>query len=353
VVTATGAVGPAGGTVTGHVSARATGTNPAPIDVRSESTAPARPHKEGRRPTWRRWLVPVALSALLVGLGVLAVVFWAQRSTARPQQSAAAAAATTTSKAPTSNAAPRPAAAAPSGAAAGALVSVPGAASADPSGSNAQPVSAGAAPAAESAAVGGSPVPSAAAPTTPVPTSPAAAAAGARGAPEPAAAGPAAEVPAIAAPAPEDPASCSLELRSSPADAAVFVDGRAAGSTPVTVDDVPCGQPVTVTVAKARFETWERRITPRPSDRPVAVTLERPKVVFQVWSEPSGATVRVGGSELGVTPLAITVPAYVGVTVEISRTGHQPYARRLTPRPGADNNVLARMVPLPPAVPRR
>lgn len=115
-----------------------------------------------------------------------------------------------------------------------------------------------------------------------------------------------------------------LLVRSTPAGARVFVDGRSVGATPVTLRDLDPG-PHTVRIARDGYQDAERRVTitstrPAPS---VTVALARARAASEraslpvpstpatvgragllfVESRPVNATVYVDGKLVGTTPM--------------------------------------------------
>jgi hypothetical protein len=119
-----------------------------------------------------------------------------------------------------------------------------------------------------------------------------------------------------------DAANGRLVVRSTPAGARVFVDGREQGKTPLTVDDLARGVH-RVRVVRDGYGTEERRITitasrpaqsmtvPLTRSRVAAPTAasaaERPAVVgtgaLTVVSRPPGAKVFVDNKLVGNTPV--------------------------------------------------
>lgn len=84
------------------------------------------------------------------------------------------------------------------------------------------------------------------------------------------------ERPPVAVEQPPAPGpACTLDVFSSVADASVYVDGAATGSTPATAT-VECGKAVDVEIRHPRYETFRRTVTPTGREE-VRATLEREK----------------------------------------------------------------------------
>lgn len=140
---------------------------------------------------------------------------------------------------------------------------------------------------------------------------------------------------ADAGPAPPPVGACRMELRSTPSGAAVLIDDRPAGVTPLTVDDLPCDEPVSLIVAKRQYEVWERSVSPgRDEPTAVAAKLRRPRVRVEIWSQPHGARAEINGREVGTTPVSVELPAYVRARVTVTPLGGTPQRRTIVPRPG-------------------
>jgi hypothetical protein len=154
---------------------------------------------------------------------------------------------------------------------------------------------------------------------------------------------PAAGEPAAERPAPPQAAGGRLLVRSTPAGARVFVDGREQGRTPLTVDDLARGVH-RVRVVREGYATEERRITitgARPTQS-ITVPLARPGAAqapvpsapaadaagsgrVTVVSRPAGARVFVDGKLLGTTPLQVPQVAAGTHTVRLELEGYRPW----------------------------
>jgi hypothetical protein len=126
------------------------------------------------------------------------------------------------------------------------------------------------------------------------------------------------------------PASCTLDVFSSVADSSVYVNGAANGSTPASAS-VACGEPVTVEIRHARYETFKRTVTPTGRQE-LRATLEREKTALHVTSEPAGASVTYNGAPIGKTPLTVKIPRYEQGTLNFSMAGMQADWRRIVPK---------------------
>lgn len=177
--------------------------------------------------------------------------------------------------------------------------------------------------------------------------------------------------PAVAAaPPPAPPAARSgrLIVRSSPSGAAVTINGRWSGRTPLTVDDLALGSQnvrvvldgyetardeVSLTAAQAsRTLTFPlRRVaaptspaTPPPSqvERPAASTTG----VLQVDSRPTGARILIDGTLRGTTPARIPEIAPGSHEIRLELPGHLPWSTTTRIEGGSTTRVAGSLEPI-------
>jgi hypothetical protein len=130
-------------------------------------------------------------------------------------------------------------------------------------------------------------------------------------------------------------------VSSSPSGARITLDDKSVlGKTPGTFT-LPCGAPVKLHVHKARYVGEVKEVTPSAEGAQLAVHLARATFAVRVISTPAGATIKLGGRVLGVTPTTIRLPSYACSTIVLSKAGYANEARRITPR---SNNTAHRVV---------
>lgn len=143
-------------------------------------------------------------------------------------------------------------------------------------------------------------------------------------------------------PSPAIPSSCSLDVRSNPQGAGVFIDGVPLGVTPLLARNLACGRPMRVMVASERFQTWARTVTLNSEEiLSVRAGLERQRALLSITSEPQGAEAWIDGRFVGLTPTDVDAPALVPVQVSFTMPGHLRERRVVHARPGRGNAVHA------------
>jgi len=134
-----------------------------------------------------------------------------------------------------------------------------------------------------------------------------------------------------------------LGVASTPAGAAVTVDGRYRGVTPLDVEVSP-GQAHAVLVAKPGYETASRSVTvARRGAASLRVELAARLGVVRVESDPPGAEVFIDGHSRGATGQEFTLPA-VAQHIEVRKAGYANFVAEVTPRPGQLQLVQARLL---------
>jgi len=140
-----------------------------------------------------------------------------------------------------------------------------------------------------------------------------------------------------------DEADGVLRVTTRPAGAAVSVDGRYRGQTPIEVDLSP-GASVKVIVTKPGFAPVSRtvRVESR-QNQSVHLDLEARTGVVQISSTPGDAELFVDGRSVGRTGQSLTLPARVH-RVEIRKEGFAPYKTEINPKPGLPGTLNARLL---------
>jgi hypothetical protein len=156
-------------------------------------------------------------------------------------------------------------------------------------------------------------------------------------------------VDAAVATAPIDAAvassTCRVQVITAPGGAAVTIDRRGVGSSPVDAE-VACGS-VAIAARLAQYQPAARRVTLAPgAPAVVRIRLARPMHDLTVVSTPVRATVKIDGRKVGLTPLSTTVSGFSRHVVTIELPGYQIY-RTTIQTDDLEQTVAAPLVPLP------
>ena len=150
----------------------------------------------------------------------------------------------------------------------------------------------------------------------------------------------------------QKPVRGSLLIRSTPADADVFVNGRASGTTPTAVRDLALGS-YTIRVTRDGYAPDERtlQLTAR---RPSAATLfnlrpsparaggrEAQSGRIVVQSRPTGARVFVNDRLVGSTPLSMPDVPAGPARVRMELDGYEPWMTIVQVTGGEPSRVAA------------
>jgi hypothetical protein len=154
-----------------------------------------------------------------------------------------------------------------------------------------------------------------------------------------------------------DPASSStrpaeawtLEVVTVPSDATVIVDGVDRGRrSPVTVPGLARDRRTDVRITRAGYRDLVRTLAPG-TERPgrLVAALEPGPGVLAIVSRPVGASVSIGGREVGRTPLSLTaLDTTKRHQVEVAAAGHAPATLAVGPESGWQPDGVTRKLVL-------
>jgi hypothetical protein len=134
-------------------------------------------------------------------------------------------------------------------------------------------------------------------------------------------------IPVDAALAPEP--RCAVEITTNPPGAEVALDKtNVIGTTPGTFE-LPCGVETKLYIRKAKYVGLIRAVTATSEPQPILLKLSLATFSVKVTSQPSGATITVGGKPMGVTPTTIKLPALATSTVTVTKDGFMPDIQKI------------------------
>ncbi len=135
----------------------------------------------------------------------------------------------------------------------------------------------------------------------------------------------------------------TLEVRSNPSNASVYLDGDYLGHTPL-VATVEAGRHH-LTVKKAGYQPYEVNVRLNPGERVQVYARLVPAVQrgrLSVRSEPAGAQVYLNGSYRGKTPLVLDLEPGV-YDLRLTLPGYAEYRERVRVNAGETTYVYARL----------
>jgi len=149
----------------------------------------------------------------------------------------------------------------------------------------------------------------------------------------------------VAVPGLRKPAPATVLLSSEPAGAALFVDGRPRGLSPVRLDGLEAGRSYAVRASLVGHKDAEQLVTPPPGESAIRLTPTPLPALIVVESDPVGARVLVDGSDSGkVTPATLELPTGRRARLTIERAGRQSTELDVSsPSPGERRVYVARL----------
>ncbi|MFT7288687.1 MAG: sulfatase activating formylglycine-generating enzyme [Halieaceae bacterium] len=142
------------------------------------------------------------------------------------------------------------------------------------------------------------------------------------------------------------PAWADIELRSTPAGAALLVDGEPAGTTPATLQILQGEREILL--QRTGFATASLSLTVEAgvAQRPELVVLIPATGVLSLRSEPSGANVSIDGAYAGQTPLELELSPDTEHSISLSKAGYLRSSETLQMDAGASAERSIRLRPL-------
>jgi formylglycine-generating enzyme required for sulfatase activity len=134
------------------------------------------------------------------------------------------------------------------------------------------------------------------------------------------------------------PALASLKLSSTPSGATVLAGTRYVGLTPLSIALTP-GSVHTLQLSKPGYQAVERQVTLEPGTQErLAVKLKARHGIVRFNVDPVDAILTVDGRKVGRPPASMRMLA-VESRIEISKPGYETHHRRITPRPGFEQEI--------------
>lgn len=120
-----------------------------------------------------------------------------------------------------------------------------------------------------------------------------------------------------------------LAITGHPEGAEIFINGELSGTTPSTVRNLPAGvQKLAITAPRYLPLKQDISVVGLDQTQELAINLQPAWGHLTLHSEPTGATILVGGVNRGITPATVPVLAS-GEPVELSLSGYQPWQQSM------------------------
>ena len=133
-----------------------------------------------------------------------------------------------------------------------------------------------------------------------------------------------------------------ISLTTKPAGAAVIVDGREAGVTPIKLKVDHGGHFIVFDLAGYR-SAYHRIAEGEPLMTDINLDLERQTAPLKIDSDPAGASVRVNEQDVGTAPVMIARQPIGKLKIEMSMTGFSPFSRELTLNDSRPKRILGEL----------
>lgn len=140
-----------------------------------------------------------------------------------------------------------------------------------------------------------------------------------------------------------EPLPATLALDSDPSGATVQLDGRDAGQTPTSIDDLPAGQHE-LALALDGYTPWSGAVELKPGDSATrTVRLEALPAALEVFTNAPGAKVALDGAEQGEAPLKLSGLAFGNHELRLEQQGFRLWDGFLWLNPGQTRSIQANL----------
>ncbi len=142
----------------------------------------------------------------------------------------------------------------------------------------------------------------------------------------------------------------SIEVKSDPAGAEVYIDGKKRGETPVTVEGVAEGKhQISIKKSDYKEEILEAEVHGQETTG-ISRELALLPGELEITSEPAGSTVVMNGEEVGVTPLKLEELKPGKYELVLKKNNYEDKIINLEIKPGKTVSVEKDLIPHPGSV---
>jgi len=119
----------------------------------------------------------------------------------------------------------------------------------------------------------------------------------------------------------------SISVKSKPSAAKILIDGREAGTTPETINDIECGDHV-VKLIMDGYGDWSENVEVIPNKMSsMTAVLQEMAGSVSIMSKPSKAMILIDGNEVGTTPMNVGDLSHGTHIVNISMDGYNAWSQ--------------------------
>jgi PEGA domain/Viral BACON domain len=142
----------------------------------------------------------------------------------------------------------------------------------------------------------------------------------------------------------EQPPVGSIDIKSTPTGASIYLSGSYEGATPKTISGVPAGSH-TIKITTSGYEDYNEKVTVTSGETAsVSVDLVKQTGSIYVNSIPSYANIYLDGSIEGTTPKTILGVSVGSHTIKITKSGYEDYIEQVTVTSGETASVSVDLV---------
>lgn len=143
-----------------------------------------------------------------------------------------------------------------------------------------------------------------------------------------------------------EPAWGRMQVESAPPGAEVLIDGRPAGTTPLTAEVLETG--TLLTLAMKGYKTWEREVSIKAGTTATYPPIELVVAdgTVDISTSPAGAHVSVDGEFRGVTPITIEISPLSDHRIELYLEGYSKAVRTVQTEPEAHSSLALDLTPI-------
>ena len=141
------------------------------------------------------------------------------------------------------------------------------------------------------------------------------------------------------------PAWSDITIDSIPGNATVLIDGKAAGSTPTTIELLAGTHHIEL---KAEgFNPWRTRLTVEANQPQVLETVQLKPAdgTLTLQTKPSGANVMLSDTFAGQTPTKLSLSANTPYSIQLSKAGYETETRKVTLDSAASKTLTVTLKP--------